>query len=481
MQAKEAYNRRYVGGRESMSYVLYDSAKSFHIDEYVTRFVTDVVKIDLKWNSRLALINGVWDVVNDSIFGGVVDKTFTRWGKFRPYLFASATLGTLFNCLFWMTPLFFDKNPLNTGKLIYWLLLAMVRESFGTFKDISENGLMSSITPNPTDRVRMYAMAEVISSIWESLPAIIMGVLIDLANRNIGNFSMQSAYVTMGTVTMVACGILGVFFALYSRERISQTPEKHSYLEGLKTIIRNPPLLLIMLSDFLGGFSVETWEHNYYIDVLGSESLRNIVRLPGGPVSFLSYTYINKLRANIPIKWLWIFGANLKNIVNVFIMIIGSFGKTYQKTGPMVVLLMLQNFVYMSFLSVNKIIPREITFDALDYAEWKNGFRSEGVILATKGMIAKLVRNVINSMTTYVMALTDYSLEAGFGQQSERAKYALFFMSFGTPVIFGFLSLIPKLFYNLSGDRRRQMYEELSEMRKERNIGYDNIKDSGSQ
>jgi len=475
MPSDASYRRRYVGGRESMAYVLFDSSKSFHIDEFKTRFVTDVLKIDLGWNSAINMINGFWDIINDGLLGALVDITKTRWGKFRPYLFLYATVGTIFTSLFWMAPLFFDKNPNSVSKAVFWLVLNMTLEAFGTVRGIAETGLMSTISPNPDDRVRLYTVAEVVSSIWESLPEIAMGVLIDLVNHNMVNFSMDSAYVGMGVFTMVTAGALGLFFCIYAKERITQASEKHNYLEGLRAILHNKPLLILLITDFFGGFSAETWEHNYYIDVLGSASLRNVVRVPGAPLSFLSYTYIDKVRSRFHIKSLWIFGSHLKDLFSLLVFAIGSLGGIYDKVVPMVALLMLRNFAYMGTLSIVKIIPREIVLDSLEYAEWHSGYRAEGTILATKGMIGKVTRNILNSLTTLIMQATGYSLSAGFGQQSRRAKYAMFAMSFGIPALSGGLSLAPKLFYDLTGEKRERMYRELTEIRRLRQAQYDVI------
>jgi len=476
MSASDAsYKRRYVGGRESMSYVLFSSSKTFHINEYQTRFVIDVLKIDLAWNSVISLINGIWDVINDGLLGALVDKTHTRWGKFKPYLLLYSTVGTVFTTLYWLTPLLFNKDPNNLAKAAFWLVLAMTLEAFSTVRDISETGMMSCMSPNPDDRVRTYTKAEVIAPIWQDLPSYAMGLLIDGVNKKIVKFSMDSIYIAMGTVTMVTGGILALFFCLYARERISQARERYSYRDGLRAILHNKPLLILLLVDFLGGISAETWEHNYYIDVLGSATLRNIIRIPGAPLSYISYAYINKARARFSIKTLWIAGAHVKDILGLAVFAIGSVGGLYQKVIPMSILLGLRNMAYMGTLSLAKIIPREITLDAVEYAEWHSGFRSEGTILTTKSMIGKIVRNIINSMTTLIMKYTGYSLSAGYGQQSERAKYALFAMGFGLPAATALLGMIPKFFYDLTGEKRERMYRELAEMRKVRQAEYDAI------
>ncbi|HRT82546.1 MAG TPA: hypothetical protein P5127_05245, partial [Oscillospiraceae bacterium] len=66
-------NRRYVGSVETAAYVLFDSSKSFNINAYTTRFVLDVLKIDLSFLTLIGLINGIWDVVNDTFIGVIVD------------------------------------------------------------------------------------------------------------------------------------------------------------------------------------------------------------------------------------------------------------------------------------------------------------------------------------------------------------------------------------------------------------------------
>ena len=475
MPSDASYKRRYVGGREAVAYVLFDSSKSFHIDEFKTLFVTDVLKLDLKWNTVISLINAVWDIINDGFLGVMVDKTRTRWGKFRPYLFLYATVGTVLTSLFWLTPLFFDKNPNNMGKAVFWLLLHMLLEAVGTLRGFSETGLVSCISPSPDDRVRLYTMAELFSAIWESIPSVLMGLLIDLVDHDVVKFSMDSAYISMGVFTMVVSGILSLFFCFYAKERITQTREKFNFREGMRIILHNKPLLILLLSDFFGGFSAETWEHYYYKDVLGAASLRNIVRLPGMPFSFLSYTYLSKARGRFPIKALWIFGSHVKDLFSIAIFAIGSLGGIYNKVAPMVGMLMLRNLAYMGSLSIIKIIPKEIMLDSLEYAEWNTGVRAEGTIQATKGMVGKVVRNIVNSLTTLIMQATGYSLNAGFGQQSAKAKYAMFAMGIGIPGAAGLLSLVPKLFYDLTGEKRERMYRELAEMRKVRQTQYDII------
>ena len=77
-------NRRYVGTKETVAYVVYDMSQSFNINAYTQRFVTNILQVSLKYQRIANIINGIWDVINDVLFGAIVDKTRTRWVNLSP-------------------------------------------------------------------------------------------------------------------------------------------------------------------------------------------------------------------------------------------------------------------------------------------------------------------------------------------------------------------------------------------------------------
>lgn len=123
-------DRRYVGTKETVAYVLNDFSNSFNIGKYYNRFIWDVVKIDFMISAKVGIFTGMWDVVNDIFIGTIVDKTRTRWGKFKPYLvFLSAPL-TLLGSLVWLMPFLFPDTAVDyLPKLIYYFTLGVVGET----------------------------------------------------------------------------------------------------------------------------------------------------------------------------------------------------------------------------------------------------------------------------------------------------------------------------------------------------------------
>ena len=55
---------------------------------------------------------------------------------------------------------------------------------------------------------------------------------------------------------------------------------------------------------------------------------------------------------------------------------------------------------------------------------------------------------------------------AGYGNQTERTEYLLFMMCTLLPTVTSVFGLIPKFFYDLSGEKKERMYRELAERRK---------------
>ncbi len=214
-------------------------SQSFNINAYQERFIFDVLHIDFVYLSILNLIGGIWDVINDVIIGTVVDKTRTRWGKFRPYLIIFAVPGTALTCLYWLMPVFFSgRSEKDIPKFLAYFALAILQETMGTFRGISQTGMLATITPHPVDRTRLITLATVASGfLGERIPELMMTLMIDGINMGKLNIEMQSTYVFMGLFTTLVSGGLALYFLLVTRERAMQSIESPSIMQGIKSIL----------------------------------------------------------------------------------------------------------------------------------------------------------------------------------------------------------------------------------------------------
>lgn len=460
-------DRRYVGTKETVVYILYDIAQSFNINKYNDIFVTDIIKIGLKFQSVVSFVIGIWDMINDLFLAAIVDKTRTRWGKFKPWLVIYGIPGVALSLLFWAMPLMFGgRGSYDIGKLTFYLIFKLINNLAGSLSAIARTGMLATITPNIIDRTRLITEANLLSGFVEKAPEIIMGLLIDLVNHGKLKIKMPTLYMSGGMMTSIVSGLFALIFALIAKERVSQTVDKPSIKESFKSIFTNKPLLLITLSEFLGAFSIGSGINYYYINVLGLATMSTIVGIPGAIVSPISYSYVPWARSKFSTKTLWIFGSHISDFLMIGVFAVGSINKNYKKLGAMIPAFMLRETIWMFFWGIRSVIPEEMRNEAIDYGEWKNGYRNEGLTGVAKDLPKKLINTFGNTVKALILEKAGYVEGAGFGGQSEKTEYSLFWMCTILPVITGILSIVPKLFYDLNGEKRDKMYLELYERRK---------------
>ena len=467
-------DRRYVGTKETIAYLLNDFSNSFNIHGFDNRFIWDVVKIDFRISAIVGIFTGMWDVINDPIIGFMVDKTRTRWGKFRPYLVGFQIPMTLIGSLYWFLPFFFPSTSASyLPKLIFYFAFGAVTETAGTFTGIAKTGYMTTITPHPNDRARLITMAELLTGyMGEDVPNMLMGVFIDLVNNNIVKWKLRNVFLTMGLGTGIISSVFTLYFFLVSRERVMQKIERPSILQGLKAIVNNYPILLITLSNFLGGFSVGQGIQDYFIDVLGSASLLTLINMPSGLNGSISYAFVKPLRARFSTKALWVTEDLYTRFWWIAVFLIGIYKNNYKKRLLMCIVIGSQAWFDKWAFGIRKVVGAELFNESMDYCEWKNGYRMEATTSVARNLILKVQGIIMGSIKNLILQQIGYIQGLKIGTQADRTKWWLFAMSTGIPVITGALAVIPKFLYPLTAKKRDLMYAELSVRRQEyaRNI-----------
>ena len=267
-----SYN--YVGTKETIAYLFNDWSNTFNINGYSQRYIWDVVKIDFGISAIVGLFTGAWDIINDTFISAIVDNTRTRIGKFRPYLVFFQIPMTLIGLLYWFLPYFFPNTPgTYIPKLIFYFAFNVLTETANTFTGVARSGYMSTITPNPNERVRLITLAELLTGyMGEDLPSYVFGFMYDMITTGRWKIQLRTIFMGMGVGTALVSSAFTFWFFLQSDERVPQSLERPDLKAGFHAIFTNYPVLLMTLSDFLAGFGVGTSQQNYWIDVFGGAS-----------------------------------------------------------------------------------------------------------------------------------------------------------------------------------------------------------------
>lgn len=465
-----SYN--YVGTKETVAYLFNDVSNSFNIG-HETQYIWNVVKIDFGVNAVASLFTGAWDIVNDTIISAIVDNTRTRIGKFRPYLLMLQIPMTLFGLLYWFIPFIFpNTSGTYLPKLIFYYVFNVIRETAGTFTSVAKAGYMSTITPNPNERVRLITLAELLSGyMGEDVPRMLFGFLFDLVTKDKLKIELRTLFMTMGVATsLVSCAFTFFFFAV-SKERVPQSLEHPDLKEGFRAIFTNYPVLMICLSRFLEGFTVGTGEDNYWINVFSGQhmvdSLRTAVSAISAPVGSASYALVKPLRKRFSSKTLWVTADLYDDLLRIGFFCFGLYHKNYKHIEPMLAYYGFRELMNKLLFGVNKVINADLFNEAMDYCEWKNGYRMEATTGVARDLVVKIQGTIMNSVNSVVMKKIGYDQNRTFGKQEEGTNFWLFALCSIIPVVSGALGIIPKLLWPITKQKRDRMYRELAENRKQ--------------
>ncbi len=466
----------YVGVRETVSYLFNDWSNTFNINSFSERYIWDVVNIDFTVSAVMNLVTAAWDIVNDTFISVIVDNTRTRIGKFKPYLVGTQIPLTIMGVFTWLLPLFFGTTGgTHLPKLIYYYIFAFINETAGTFTSVAKSGYMSTITPNPNERIRLITLAELLTGyMGEDLPRYIMGVLIDLVNNKIVKWKLSSVFMVMGGGTALISSICTFWFFMESKERVPQSVEKPSIKEGMKAIFSNYPVLLMCMSEFLGNFSISKSETNYFIDVLGSYSLITLLNIPSSMNGSISYAFVAPLRKRFSSKSLWIFNDVYNSVIYIVLFLFGMTKKKtmFYRTVPMCIAFGLKEWFIKWSWGISKVINADLWNEAMDYCEWKNGYRMEATTGVAKGLILKIQSALLGSVTSLIMKRIGYVQGLEIGAQNDRTKFWEFALCTIIPTLTGILRIVPKFLWPISRQKREWMYAELAEKRQQNVMEY---------
>ena len=112
--------------------------------------------------------------------------------------------------------------------------------------------------------------------------------------------------------------------------------------------------------------------------------------------------------------------------------------------------------------------------DAIEYAEWKTGERTEGVTFAVTRLISKISAAGVSALTMFMLGFVNYDSEAMQATQAAGGSIAqtypqvlnmiFILMTLSLAVAF-VLQMVPMFFYKFQGEFQKQVLEELEERR----------------
>ena len=122
------------------------------VGTYLSIFYTDVFGLGVGAVAMLMLVAKIWDGINDPMMGTLMERTHTKWGRFRPYIFVGAPFLVIFTILTFTVPGFE-----GTAKLVYAYVTYIGLGMAYTMTNVPYLALPTVMTRDPKEVNRLNA------------------------------------------------------------------------------------------------------------------------------------------------------------------------------------------------------------------------------------------------------------------------------------------------------------------------------------
>lgn len=417
---------------------------------YLTMFYTDVVGLAPMIVSVIMIIARIWDAINDPMFGGIAERTNTKRGRFRPYIFYFTPFLALSAVLTFTT---FGGRHAAIYAAITYIAYGMLY----TVVNLSYGSLSTVMTTNAED-ISLLTSWRMMGT---NLSSVVLSALSPIIMRAISGgdqFTSQSYTIT---ILIYAICQVPLFYFVYAncKEVVKPVNEgiKVSVGQSLKAVLTNKPLMLIFammvfqMFAFFGRMGVVLY---YIIYVMQRPDLISVfMALPS--VMTVIGIFATK---NFVLKWgkkrltaIGYVGAGLSLIVMYFVPV--------SNLTAMIVLHAIYGFFCFSFP-----IPMSMTPEAINYQEDRIGIRTDGMAYAAISLSTKIGNAIGPAVALIIMGAFGYVANA---QQSASSLQGI---NLATNLMFGIcylIALIPLAFYPLTEAKNAEITARLNAKRAE--------------
>lgn len=430
------------------------------VQGYLFIFYTSVLMIHPAIVGTAFLIVKIWDGVNDPIMGTIIDRTRTKWGKMRPYLIFGAIPFSLVTI-----SLFIPWNLSDGFKIVYMFVTFLTWEAFSTVVDVPMAGISAIVSTNTNERTKIISVGRIAGSAGGEIATVLVAVAFLLTK--------SAAVVYIGTV--IVAGIVAPVFVisggLKMKEVIPPSIEKPKIKDAFIYLYKNKPLLLLISGHFLSFFrNIVSASVVYFVSyVYLQPSLQIFFALPGSLSSLAGMILSPYLKRRFEAKTLYIAATIFHSVWLVIMFIVGQFTMNVYILAAILC-------IAMTPVGILNVIPSLMLTDTIDYMEWKTGQRQEGIsfsLMSLRGKIASGFKDFTMSMILVAIGFSATGTgvlipdRTDMYMQTDATQVGLFAMMTLIPALTNLVSIIPFLFYKLSGSRLKSIREELEQRRSE--------------
>ena len=426
------------------------------ITAFFSVFMVTVVGMPPGLVAIIFIIGRSWDFINDPIIGHLSDRTRTRWGRRRPFLlFGAIPFGLSFSLL-WLGPDFS-----RTGLIIYYSLAYIVYEAMATTVYMPYFALTPELTDDYDERTKLTSF-RMMFNIIGSLTAYILPLLI------IGNDWTQATKQDVLTMALIAGAIaatpiLFVFFGTKEKKEY-QKATLPKFFPTLKAAFKNRPFVFGALMYLFTWMTIVVVESNlqfFIIHIVQRQSQSMIIMVSIFVTAIFALPVWNWVSKNWNKRYAYIAGVAFWAVVMMVLIFMSP-------ETPFWLILLLCIMAGIG-LSAAQVLPWAIIPDAIEWEEWQNGERNEGMFYSLITLMGKVGMAIAQPLSLLILQFTGFKEGQGV-VQSASGLLGIRLVMGPLPAILLLSGIIMAIFYPLTRQQHHEIVEALRLRRQERKL-----------
>ncbi|MBU3102043.1 MULTISPECIES: MFS transporter [Clostridium] len=452
-----------ISKREKIQYGFGDLACNLvyaSISSYLLFFYTDVFGLASGVAAFMFFIVRIFDAISDPIIGIIIDKTDTKYGKFRPFLLYGAVPFCILAILCFSTP-----QLAMGGKVIYAYATYIALSVCYTFVNVPYGALTSAMTRDQQESVSITTYRTFLANIGQVIVSFCVPLLAGLfANSMSIAKSWQLTMVIIATIG----GILLLICFKGTKERV-RVPASHKKIKAsdiFEQLKVNRPLLILSIF-FLIIYGVKS--------VVSSTGIYYITYYVGRPELVKWYAAIGTLPALFIIPFIPWLSRTLtkKQLMSISILtdIVGMIGLFVVPSTWIVAIFVSRGIASVGNGMISAFMWALIP-EVVEYGEWKTNKRLGGMIYAIIGFFFKCGNALGGMIPGVVLAMSGYVAHT---TQTTTSLHGILIATSVVPICLYTIAIFCIRFYSLDKETYARISKELVirnnlEFEKEKNI-----------
>lgn len=418
---------------------------TFVVSVGLTYYFTSFRGLSADLAATVWLLFGIWNAINDPLFGYISDRTKNKLGRRIPYIRYGAPILGLAFILSWV--LIGGQNASQTVMFIQMTLLLFIFDALYTAIATSIYVMPFEMAVSNKARSSIFIWKIIFSVFPLAVPLVLWGFIKPEPGSN------PQAFITIMTgFGIIMAGLIFGSTYFYWEKHYQQEEKQMPFLKSIKECFTNRSFVVFEVLSFTIMY-VQTslmLGLNYYLAEFSIPAAAVYGSLGVGIVGGI-FLFVN-------VREMW--GVKKSTIIMSAVFALGCF--LILGLGRELIPAMIGSFCFgIGFAGGMYLIPM-MNGDVVDMDEHRTGLRREGMYAGVNSLITKPAISLANSAFLWFLSAYGYNFAASSGSQSTQAETGILMGWVLVPGILLALSFGSLFLYPLAGKQWDEIKHNLS-------------------